>query len=371
MKKRLSEYTENRNNNFNLIRFLAAALVLCMHGFVLAVGNIDLEKISWFIIRLNPGGMSVDIFFITSGFLIYGSIFRRKSILYFIWARVLRIYPALIVSIIFCTFIVGLFFTKNTALEYLCNYDVYKFFIKNITLIFGVEYQLPGVFFDNPYKNVVNGSIWTLPYEVEMYVCLATISYILMLFEKWFNTNIIKIIFLCITIAAISLEICYNFKLIDSSMPWFVHLFSMFFIGVSYYICRENIYIYSKLFFLLVFLITSSFFLKEAFFIVYYISLPYLLFYLAYVPSGKIRMFNKIGDYSYGMYIYAFPVQQSIVALTPNISIFTMIVSSFFITLILAFLSWNFIEKKALEKKDSYITFKAFLQTIHLTPKST
>jgi len=67
------------------------------------------------------------------------------------------------------------------------------------------------------------------------------------------------------------------------------------------------------------------------------------------------------------MYIYAFPVQQSIVALTPNISIFTMIVSSFFITLMLAFLSWNFIEKKALEKKDSYITFKAFLQTIHLT----
>ena len=92
-----------------------------------------------------------------------------------------------------------------------------------------------------------------------------------------------------------------------------------------------------------------------------------MVFYLAYVPSGKIRRFNEIGDYSYGMYIYAFPVQQSIASLIPNVSIFTMILLSFFITFILAFLSWNCIEKKALKKKDSYIVFKVFLQNICLT----
>ena len=76
---------------------------------------------------------------------------------------------------------------------------------------------------------------------------------------------------------------------------------------------------------------------------------------LAYIPSGAIRGFNKYGDYSYGMYIYAFPIQQSVAALIPGISVLAMIVISFIITFILAFISWHVVEKKMLKYKDKYV----------------
>ena len=361
MKKMLSEYTKNRNNNFNLIRFIAASLVLYTHSFALSIGTEDAEPLRGFL-GMTLGSIAVDIFFITSGFLIASSFFVRNNILAFVWARLLRIYPALIVAIIFCTFGVGLFFTTNTALEYLSNYDTYKYFFKNITLFFGVEYRLPGVFADTPYKGAINGSIWTLPYEIKMYICLTIIAYIVIYIKKWIKPNLIKIIFLSIALAAITLNLSNHFQIFCPIKPKAIHLFSMFFMGVAFYVCRENIYISSRVFILLIIFIVPSVFFKEIFFIVYCISLPYMVFYLAYVPSGSIRKFNEIGDYSYGIYIYAFPVQQSIAALIPGVSVLTMILLSFFITFILAFLSWIFIEKQALKKKGSYVIFEKMLE---------
>jgi peptidoglycan/LPS O-acetylase OafA/YrhL len=70
------------------------------------------------------------------------------------------------------------------------------------------------------------------------------------------------------------------------------------------------------------------------------------------------------------MYIYAYPVQQSIAALIPNVSIPMMIVLSFIITFILSFLSWHIIEKKALKMKDHYVIFEKFFQKRKLVRKS-
>lgn len=108
-----------------------------------------------------------------------------------------------------------------------------------------------------------------------------------------------------------------------------------------------------------------SIFNKDLFFVVYTLSLPYMIFYLAYVPKGKIRSFNKVGDYSYGIYIYAFPVQQSIAAaIFPGISVANMVLGSFAVTFVLAFLSWHFIEKKFLKMKDHYIVFQKTLKKV-------
>ena len=362
MRTILSEYTNNRDNNFNLIRFIAASLVLYSHSFVLVTGIKHTDPIKNYL-GMTWGWIAVDIFFVTSGFLIASSFFTRNNIVAFVWARILRIYPALIVAVTFCVFVVGLFFTTNQISEYITNPQTYKYFLKNTTLFFGVKYNLPGAFADIPYKNVVNGSLWTLPYEVKMYAYLAILGTALLSFQKLLDKNILKIVFLGIAVIAVLINIANHFQLFMSIN--FVRLFSMFFVGVAFYVYRNHIYLSTKLFFLILTLLLVSIVHKGLFFVFYSVSLPYLIFYLAYVPSGTIRNFNKIGDYSYGIYIYAFLVQQSIMATIPNVSVNSMIIISFSITFVLSFLSWHLIEKKFLKMKGSYVILENVLQNLY------
>ncbi len=88
-----------------------------------------------------------------------------------------------------------------------------------------------------------------------------------------------------------------------------------------------------------------------AFNVVYFLLMPYIVIFLALYPSGPIRLYNRLGDYSYGVYIVAFPIQQMLVASIPSLSPLAMIIFSFAITLPLAVLSWTYVEKPALRLK--------------------
>jgi peptidoglycan/LPS O-acetylase OafA/YrhL len=85
----------------------------------------------------------------------------------------------------------------------------------------------------------------------------------------------------------------------------------------------------------------------------YLVVLPYLIFVLAYLPKGKVLKFNKYGDYSYGVYIWAFPIQQIVVWQLPSLNIIEHAGVAFALTLPIAMLSWNLIEKKALKLKSN------------------
>ena len=365
MGKLLSTYTTSKDNNFNLVRFIAALLVLYSHSFALATGSGEAEPLRT-TIGMTFGSIAVDIFFVTSGFLITSSYLARNNIIAFIWARILRIYPALFVAVIFCILVIGLWFTKYGALEYFSHTQTYKFLLKNTTLFFGIEYKLPGVFHDVPWKNAVNGSLWTLPYEVKMYVILAIILTLAAFLRKWISSVTFKNTLLLIGLLSIILHIYNHFNPILPLI--FVRLFSMFFIGAALYVYREKVLLSSRLFFvLLIMLLLVSFISKDIFFVFYSLFLPYLILYFVYVPTGSVRKFNSIGDYSYGMYIYAFPVQQSIATLIPGVDVFTMITYSFSVTFILSILSWHLIEKRFLKMKDVYVFIERFIHGNRLT----
>jgi len=292
------EYTNSRDNNYNLIRFIAATLVLFSHSFPLSgVGGEPFFKY----IEMTGGTIAVDIFFISSGFLVANSFFGRNNIIAFVWARFLRIYPALIVAMIFCVLIVGLFFTDKPIFIYLNSDETHTYFLRNITLFYGVEFNLPGVFLDIPYKNAVNGSIWTLPYEVKMYAYLAIFGTFLKYFQKCFGRDLIKKMLLSFGVLALVSHIINHFHFFISVHS--MHLLAMFFMGVAFYAYRDIIYLSSNLFFLFSLVILFSILNKDLFFVMYSVLLPYLVFYLAYVPKGVIRKFNNLGDYSYGIYI--------------------------------------------------------------------
>lgn len=344
---KLSYYSQGRDNNFNLIRIVAAMAVLITHSFALSIGS-GLAEPFRDTLGMSMGDIAVDIFFVTSGFLVTASILTRQSALEFLWARTLRIYPALLVMIFITVFVLGVAFTSTSMEVYFTSPQTYIYLIRGATLLAGVAFKLPGVFDDNPYQQAVNGSLWTMPHEVRMYGILV----LLWLGFRWkphlrvhfFKKTLVAFALL----GALYVSVAHIYAQPTGVFP---KLFFMFFTGAAFYVMKEHIALNTRVFFLLVICMTVAAVNKYSFFIVYIFSIAYVLLYLAYIPSGFIRRYNRLGDYSYGIYIYAFPVQQSIAALIPGVTVLDMIAMSTATTTVLAALSWHLLEKRALRHK--------------------
>lgn len=358
MKNNLHLLAQDRNNNFNLVRFIAATLVLVSHSFALATGTKESEPL-YLTLGITWGSIAVDIFFVSSGFLITASFFARKDLLFFAWARFLRIFPGLIVAIIFCVFIIGATFTSLTLSDYLTNPKTWQYTIKNSSLLLGIEYRLPGVFENTPWPQSINGSLWTLPYELKMYFLIAALLIALHAVAQ--KVQAIKVAhgLLVVTFTANILNVLNVYY---SFLPTlFTHLATMFVTGACYYVWRDKISLSTPVQVIALASLLIGYFFPSIFTPIYLLAIPFITLWFAYVPKGKILGFNKLGDYSYGIYIYAFPVQQSVMHLYPDASILQLTVLSFVVTVLLAALSWQFIEKQCLKQKDKYATLKNFI----------
>jgi peptidoglycan/LPS O-acetylase OafA/YrhL len=346
---KISDFTCGRDNNFNLIRIIAAYAVLVSHSFSLATGRGDTEPFRD-TLGMTLGSIAVDIFFVTSGFLVTASLLTRQSTIEFVWARVLRVFPALLLMLLLTVFVLGPFFTTLPWSSYFTDPKLYKYFLKSLTLITGVEFNLPGVFENNPYKNAVNGSLWTMPSEVRLYAILAVIWVLLSAIPRFGSTVFGFTITLGAILAGV-LVICGHFNLIESNprLPF------MFFTGSAFFVLKERVVLSHVAFSILTVALLLASSNPSIFFIVYTAALAYILFYIAYVPSGIIRKYNKLGDYSYGVYIYAFPVQQSTAALFPGISVLYMVIISTVVTLVFSVLSWHSIERHALKLRGHFV----------------
>jgi len=349
--KYLSCYVGNRDNNFNLIRFIAATMVIFTHSYALAMGSGDSEPFRQFW-GLPLGHIAVDIFFITSGFLITASLINSRNFSSFIWARVLRIYPALAVAVLLTVFVVGAGFTTLSLESYITHTKVYDYLITNTTLLAGQTAHLPGVFSELPYPNEINGSLWTLPWEIRMYGLLALFG-VLVFLRKENGLQLFKYLVVLTMLLSIFINIYnYSFHIIEhKGLSIAFRLTSMFFMGAVYYLFKDKVIVSHKIFLIFIVLLLSLSQYQEIFYVAYSLSIAYITFYLAYVPHGKIRNFNKLGDYSYGLYIYAFPVQQSLIVLLGGLTVYELIPLSFLSTLMLAILSWHIIEKRSLALK--------------------
>lgn len=380
---KLSAYAQGRDNNFNLIRMVAAFSVLLTHCFALVGGSRESEPLLS-MLGMTIGDIAVDMFFVTSGFLITASLLSRKSMIDFIWARMLRIYPALIVALVLSAFILGPYFTTLPLSGYFLDPDTWFYLMRGLLPFIGFSFLLPGVFEGNPYAGVVNGSLWTITFEVLMYALLA-IFWIMVgwgrrSFRKTDATgrekNVwvplmhlpgLRVVWMKRVVLAYLLPVgvyVLAARWFEFEMVRFFPLSFMFFTGAAFYLFRERIHLSSALFGVaLAILIFSLFHDSVPFSLVYSIVLAYCIFYVAYVPVGSIRQYNRLGDYSYGVYVYAFPLQQALVALIPNISIWQLMLLSSVMVVLLAVLSWHFLEKKALALKMAFADrTRVFLQ---------
>lgn len=340
------------HNNFHFIRFIAASLVLYGHCYPLTGrGNYDYLTVASQGI-FPTSHMGVCIFFIVSGYLVSQSLQNSTTIYSFLWKRVLRIYPALMVALLSCI-IIGAICKTSPNKTYWESSETYRF-LKLIKLYPYVQNSLPGVFEKNPEK-AVNGSLWTLPYEVTMYVFLV----ILQLINFFKKRNLVLTLFLL----AFPISVYYIFNTSSLKLIPFIHLslvdtleFGIFFMaGTLMFLFKDKIQfrlayfiIVTCLWFGLGFLhLTSSIMIK----IIGFIALPYMVLYLAQL-KGRLNNFSKLGDFSYGIYIYAYPIQQMIINFhTTNITILKLFLLSSSIVLPLSIISWYLVEERALRYK--------------------
>ena len=333
----LVDFMKSRKNNLDIIRFFAAILVAFSHSYPLVQASNDNEPLFVFTKQTTFGGIAVAIFFIISGFLIPQSFDKSNNLKTYIKSRILRIFPGLFAALAVSAFIIGPLLTSLPISEYFSNPKVYKYFI-GITLLPNLSPSLPGVFEANTFGSFVNGSLWTLKFEFLFYIVVALIGVFKLLNKKF-------VLFYFIVTLLLSLP---N---INSNLHNLFMLGSYFSAGTLLYLFRHQIKLKRSyvIISLILVLFASKIGLFEASIALFG---SYLVIYIGYQQKFVFSSFTKYGDISYGIYIYAFPIQQSIIAIfSSNITPFQNFIISLPIIIICSFLSWHLIKKRALKLK--------------------
>jgi peptidoglycan/LPS O-acetylase OafA/YrhL len=341
----LEQFSGGRDNNLNLIRIIAALGVLVSHAYPISLGPGALEPLEASI-GVTLGTVSVYIFFVISGFLITQSFDRSSAHSNWLAARILRLYPALIVVTLATALVLGPWVTTLPINEYFKDPAVPSYVVRNIGLAF-LQYELPGVFESNPYGGAINGSLWTLIYEIACYGGVLMAGLLGLVGRKR------------PFIAALAIYLGFNVaiqvfgwqSLLPGRVGNFLDLSLPFAIGMLFYAVRSSLPL-SWMAGLGAAALAALAHGTPWFPPLFVAVLCYWVFLVAYLPGGFIRKYNELGDYSYGVYILAFPTQQLMVFLLGSMTPLQNMLLSTPIVLALSALSWHLIEKPALARKN-------------------
>lgn len=332
------------NNNFNLIRMVAASAVLISHAYPLALGAETPEPLQN-TLGMTLGTLAIVTFFAISGYFISQSFDRATTVADFVSARVLRIYPALIVSILLCVFVLGPIFTTFELSEYFAAPKTYLYILNNLLLKWP-QYELPGVFADNPYPAAVNGSLWTLFYEVACYG-VAVVAGIAGTTSKPRRSAALLILYGLLYAATAVLDSRYP-NLPHAAQLRTIQITTLPFVtGMAFYDFRQYLPFTPNVLGGVIVAACVSYG-QPWFTPIFVIAWSYAVFYLGFRQWKPALVYNKLGDYSYGIYVYAFPVEQSVAFLYPGASPAALAGYAFPMTLALAVLSWHLVESHAL-----------------------
>ena len=241
-------------------------------------------------------------------------------------------------------FIVGPIFTTLPLENYFSD-PLIKVYLKNI--VFYINYNLPGVFVDNIYPNAINGSLWSLPVEVFMYIMLPAIFIIFRKVSKKPVVFILAIISECVNLGRQIFFPDLRIVIYGSNIVDALALIPYFFVGMLF--CFDGIKRYLNFQLATALLIIGMMLdistVKGE--LLLFFVLPYFIFSFAFVENPLFKKCFSKNDYSYGMYLYGFVIQQILVNklayLGLSLNVFMLISTT--VTMIFAILSWHLIEK--------------------------
>ncbi|HEY5746058.1 MAG TPA: acyltransferase [Chryseolinea sp.] len=339
--------SSHKRNNFDFLRFLAASAVIYSHTYDL----FDFPKIEPFFSfshqQLKLSEVGVMIFFSISGYLVFGSAQRSPSIWNFAWKRMLRIYPGLIFVVIVSTLLLA-FLSSQELVTYFSSPTTYTY-LKNAGGLW-IQYTLPGVF-ENHKHPIVNGSLWTIPYELSMYAILGVLFFT-------FRRRVVTILWVCFLVLLLLQQIFqiagnFTFPFIYLSAHYVILFGYCFFCGALMQGWKQWSSSFPRIGLITLVLFGLSIFLCAYTIVFLILLLPPATVILGDGDSNAFTAkFGQYGDFSYGLYLFGFPVQQIVYSFIGNrfsipISFFICLLS----TLPLAVLSWFLVEKRFLKLK--------------------
>jgi peptidoglycan/LPS O-acetylase OafA/YrhL len=325
-----------RYPNFDCLRLAAAISVLFSHAFLIAEGTQEHEPL--IVVSGNQGILGllgVFVFFTMSGFLVTQSFANAPSLRRFLVARLLRIYPGLVVCLLICVLVIGARVTSLPFLEYLQHPDTLRFLRDNL-LMRGFDQSLPGVvFIDNAVGTVVGGAFWSLRFEIYCYLMVAALG-----FTGLLNLRSASILLVLGLVAS-------RFDLLGG-FGWLLPYFA---IGMVMYYLSQFRAPSAPLAIAAAFGIAATILFGEMLFAFALLG-GYLTIFLATSPHVRLPAAARFGDLSYGVYIYGWPVEASVArAFGGGVAWWQVFLVGAAISLALAFLSWHLVEKPALRLK--------------------
>lgn len=345
--KTLAETLQRDSNNFDLIRLGAALAVMFGHSFGVHGGNVDMEWMLQLTHRESFGSFAVYGFFLISGLLVSASYAaNRAAPLRFVSLRAMRIWPGAIVCTLFIGLVIGPLFTSVSLTHYFTDPSTFRWLIHNTSLIGGVGGWLPGVFEHNHLAMLVNPTYWTLPVELECYGIILIVG-LLGFIDSRRGTV------LAITVAGVL------FAYFAKHPPAHITLDNFFIIPIAYSFYPVPFFLLGMLLYPFRKLVCLHWLPAVALFVAYamlrdttvgavilYPGFAYVLLWIASIRS--LHRFKPRHDYSYGVYLYGFVVQQAVTVLLPGLSNYLSVVVAVPITLVVAALSWHFVEHPCL-----------------------
>jgi len=287
---------------------------------------------------------AVPVFFALSGFLVIGSALRLRATSTFLAFRFMRIFPALIVETCLCAVLLGAALTTLPLDQYFREPGFWRY-LGN--MVGWISFHLPGVFTTNPVQNVVNANLWTLPSEFDCYAITA----VLMITRIIYDRRLFSLLYAVVALSFLVASFAVNFSITPGILPPVAITF-YFFTGVLVYHWREKIPANGYLF--IAAAILSYFLLLEPR-AVYIAPIPvaYCMAFFGMIAIPKIPLIGR-GDYSYGIYLYGFPICQALVATFPDVFVghrYLLLAAGGLVTCAWAAFSWHMIEIHALKLK--------------------